>query len=133
MLMMLFNNNIMIIYCICHNYCSYFIVDKKPDEEGITVILNNVSNWEKLALKLGVPNDTIKKFKTINPNNAKFKALNYWRNGNCNPKGAKGKPKYPPTWRFLLERIAKTQKNGFAVAKQLDELASKDEKLTIMC
>ena len=108
------------------------MVDKQPDEEGITVILNNVRNWENLALKLGVPKGIIQRFKATNPRSANCKALNYWRNGNCNPKGAKGKPKYPPTWRFLLDRVAKTQEDGFAVAKQLDDLASKDERLTIM-
>ena len=91
-----------------------------------------MSNWERLTLKLGVSRPMLEKFKDANPNTAKIRALNYWRNGKCKQKNWKGKPRFPSTWRFLLDCVEKIQEDGCAVAEQLKELASKDKRLTIM-
>ena len=91
-----------------------------PSDAGILGVVEKISNWEMLAVRLGVPLahiDDCKNDRTL----GKSKTFDYWRNGRCDRE-------FPITWDFLLECVEKTC--GTRVAGDLKKYASENPTWT---
>ena len=91
-----------------------------PSDAGILGVVEKISNWEMLAVRLGVPLahiDECKNDRTL----GKSKTFNYWRNGRCDRE-------FPITWDFLLQCVEKN--SGTRVAEKLKKCASENPTWT---
>ena len=91
-----------------------------PSDEGILGVVEVITDWDVVAVKLGVPSryvDECKNDGTL----GKSRALRHWRNGRCDRE-------YPITWDFLLKCVEKNC--GTRVAGELKKRASENPTWT---
>jgi hypothetical protein len=86
--------------------------DTAPSDAELAEVLEHVPVWDTLAVKLGVPINTVLSLQ--HQTMGGLLALQHWRNG-LSGEG------YPTTWRFLLETVRKTQNLGPLVSDKLRE------------
>ena len=102
------------ILCTCSLFLQSF-PDKSPSDVGVVGILEHISLWYDLAVKLGVPYAKVEACQLDSATGGN-RALVYWRNGNWGED-------IPNTWGFLLETV--DHLNGPLVAKQQRDEANK--------
>ena len=88
------------------------ILGKIPSDVGLQGILSAVQLWHSLAISLGVPIDYVKSCDSETLGG--ILALRYWRDGNSGIL-------FPPTWRFLLEKLKRSKDYGPRVADVLEK------------
>ena len=82
-----------------------------PTDDELNKVLDVIPLWNDLTLALGVPRNQAKAFirEESSYKMAGFDSLCFWRNGKC------GVAEYPPTRRFLLDTVNKTEGPYYAI------------------
>ena len=91
-----------------------------PSDAGIIGVMETITNWEMLALRLGIPLTHVDECKN-DTTLGKSKTFDYWRNGRCDQK-------FPITWAFLQECVEKNC--GTRVAEELKKRANENPTWT---
>ena len=110
---MIFQIQLVIIYLNVHLVTD---LDKPPTDVELGIIVDEIPNWDDVAIGVGVPIENVKEFRK---RDAGVNALQLWKNGKVDQRD-----RHPNTWRHLLEVVR--NRKGPLVAEKLKARVEKE-------